>query len=544
MRSNQKLALQMLFVALAVGQVGCAGSPQKAGDGCNIDDDNCPDALVCGTLEDQNVCQIPAGGACDLKADKAYCLDDGTCEDDGNGAGVCFRHIAEGGTCDPANAKFEKCDDGLTCAEVASGGHKCFAPVFLQGKVFDSSTAAAIEGAHVIALDEVATAASDVAVSDMAGNYQLEVPVPRDDKGAPVAAHAFTLRAGAQDYQTFPGGLRTALPISAGDAKAVEKTWVIATALTDVSLIGLPKDQQGLPSISGAVVAGDASGGVLVVAESGASTGFSAISDRKGAYTIFNVPDGSYAVAGYAAGVQLTPKSAAVAGKDLAGIDLAKSDAALGSIAGKLSIVNGGGGSATSVVLVVESTFNDTFVRGEVPRGLRNPLSGKPTVTGDFVIEKVPAGKYVVLAAFENDGLVRDPDQNIAGTQIVHQEMTSPGTAITLADSFKITGALEVFGPGADQPEGVTAAPTLSWADDSSEDFYKVFVYNAYGDVVWMNENIPSVSGGGMVTIPYGGPLDKGMYYQLRASSWRMKGGGNASAISATEDLRGVFFGK
>jgi hypothetical protein len=32
----------------------------------------------------------------------------------------------------------------------------------------------------------------------------------------------------------------------------------------------------------------------------------------------------------------------------------------------------------------------------------------------------VPDGKYVALAAFENDGLVRDPDTSIGGTQIVH----------------------------------------------------------------------------------------------------------------------------
>ena len=542
MRSNHEHWMCAVLAAITVIAAGCAGSPAKAGDDCNIEDDNCPDALVCGALDDKNVCQIPAGGACDLKADKAFCLDGGVCEDGGSGAGVCIRHIAEGGKCDPANAEYERCDDGLTCAELSAGGDACFPPVILRGMVFDSASTEAIAGAHVLALDEVATAVSDVAVSAMDGTYDLEVPVPRDAKGVPVATKAFTLRADAQDYQTFPGGLRTALPISSGEAALTDKQYVIQTALTDLSLIALPADQQGLASIAGTVIAGDASGGVLVVAEAGGK-GISAISDKKGAYTIFNVPDGSYTVAGYAAGVQLTPKAASVSGAALTGVDLAKSDAALGSIAGKLSIVNPGTGNATSVVLVVESTFNDTFVRGEVPRGLRTPLTGPPNVSGDFTIKDVPAGKYVVLAAFENDDLVRDPDENIAGTQIVHQEMASPGSAVTLASSFKITGALEVFGPGVDQPEGVTSAPMLSWADDSSEDFYKVFVYDAYGDLVWSDENIPGQSGSGPVTVPYGGPLDKGMYYQFRATSWRQKPN-STSAISATEDLRGVFFAK
>lgn len=537
MRSSKT---KFVLIAAIVSAAGCGGDPSKPGDSCNIDDDKCPEPLACGALKDQNVCLIPAGGSCDLKAesDKQYCVTDGVCEDDGTGAGVCIRHIAEGGACDPANSKFEKCDDGLTCAEVAAGGHKCYQPVFLKGQVFDSATDAGIAKADVIALDEVAAAASDIAVTDAMGNYKLEVPVPRDDKGAPVKTRFFTLRAGAQSYQTFPGGLRTALPISTGDATNANKEWVIQTALTDISLIALPKDQQGLPSISGTVSAKELSGGVLVVAEAGGK-GISAISDKKGAYTIFNVPDGGYTVKGYAAGVQLTPKMATVAGMDLVGIDLAQSEAALGSISGKVDIVNPGMGNATSVVLVVESTFSDTFVRGEVPRGLRTPLSGTPDVQGDFIIKDVPEGKYVVLAAFENDYLVRDPDMNISGTQIVHQPMPSPGTAITLASSFKITGSLDIVGPGKDQPEAVTAPVTLSWADDSSEDLYKVYVYNAYGDEVWKNEMVPSVSGGGKVTVMYGGPLDKGMYYQFRAQSWK-----KSSAISTTEDLRGVFYAK
>ncbi len=120
--------------------------------------------------------------------------------------------------------------------------------------------------------------------------------------------------------------------------------------------------------------------------------------------------------------------------------------------------------------------------------------------------------------------------------------MMSPGSAMTIADSFKITGALQVFTPGAEQPEAVADKPTLTWADDSSEDFYKVVVYDAYGNLAWEKNDVPGVSGDGMVSVPYEGPLEKGMYYQFRASSWRTKPSGEQSAISTTEDLRGVFY--
>jgi hypothetical protein len=542
-----RTTIGLLFFSAALA--GCSDPPERPGDPCDIDDQDCPAPLVCATRpsDDEDVCHIPPGSGCTLGGED-LCLDDAVCVDDGKGAAVCARIIGEGGDCDPAS-RVDRCADDLTCAEMQSGGYKCFAPVALHGMVFDSTTEASIEGAHVIALDDQASAVSDVAVSDPAGNYRLDIPVPRDDSGAPVGDVSFTLRASSDGYQTFPGGIRTALPINSTEAMSTDAGWAIQTAITDIALIPLPADQQGLGSISGTIVADEEDiGGVLVVADNG--VGISAISDLSGRYTIFNLPDGSYTVKGYAAGLQLEPAAAEVASKgDLTGVNLVESAAALGTISGSVNIVNAPGGTPTSVVLVVESTFDDTFVRGEVPRGLRTPLSGPPDVTGAFEIGGVPEGSYVVLAAFENDLLVRDPDPNIAGTQIVTVTMPAPGQEVALDGSFKITEALEVFGPGSDSAELVDSAPALEWADDSSEDFYTVVVYDAYGDLVWClsdaevggaacdGPNVPSVSGGGNVSVAYEGPLEPGMYYQFRATSWRMGG-----PISTTEDLRGVFF--
>lgn len=597
------VALAGVLGALALG---CGPNPEKAGDECDPEA-GCPNGLACAKgPEDNNICYNPPGGTCD-PAGPDYCLDDAICTDQKiceiplggkcdvasktdncQGEGVCLEGgtcqlpigaacdpmgtdycvgdtvcgaledgtgicgIAEGGACDPM---MPQCAGGLVCAELEAGGNACYPPVLVTGMVFDAMTKAAITGALVIALDDQATAITDVATTDASGNYKLDLPVPRGADGAPVTDMAFTLRSSASGYQTFPGGLRTALPIKTSDALMAtmgQKAWTIDTTLTDIALIALPMDQQGLPSIAGTVLANPGGGGVLVVAEDANNKGISAISDKKGAYTIFNVPDGGYTVRGYAAGIQLVPAMATVAGKPLTGVDLSPSTDALGTISGNVNIVNAPGGSLTSVVLVVASTFSDTFVRGEVPRGLRAPLSGPPNVSGAFTISNVPAGSYVVLAAFENDNLVRDPDPNISGTQIVTVDMPSPGMAVALPTSFKITEALAVFGPGVDDPEPVTTPPLLRWADDSSEDFYTVVVYNAYGDLVWCladaaimpgcdGPNIPGVSGQNEVSVMYGGPMDPGMYYQFRALSWRAPGG-NPGPISATEDLRGVFY--
>jgi hypothetical protein len=155
-------------------------------------------------------------------------------------------------------------------------------------------------------------------------------------------------------------------------------------------------------------------------------------------------------------------------------------------------------------------------------------------VSGAWSIERVPNGRYVALAAFENDGLVRDPDTSIAGTDIVHFEVS--GDSVVL-DGFKVTEALTVVSPGADEPEAVSGAFDLSWDDDSSEDTYDLTVYDALGELTWELSGIVGPTGNQPVVVPYEGPaLMPGMFYQFRATSIK-----DGVPISTTEDLRGVF---
>ncbi|MCB9619938.1 MAG: hypothetical protein H6724_10880 [Sandaracinus sp.] len=150
----------------------------------------------------------------------------------------------------------------------------------------------------------------------------------------------------------------------------------------------------------------------------------------------------------------------------------------------------------------------------------------------------MPPGRYAVLAAFENDGLVRDPDTSIAGTDIVFVDVA--GADVTLDTSFKVTEALAVRSPGAAGVETVGAGdPTFTWADDSSEDGYELVVVDAFGDVVH-TADVGGVSGSADVTYTWSGAaLEAGMIYQFRAKSFRERAA--RTYISATEDLRGVF---
>jgi hypothetical protein len=384
------------------------------------------------------------------------------------------------------------------------------------------------------------------AQTDSEGAYEIMVPAMRDENGDPIDS-SYTLRTQADGFQSFPTAIRPALPLDAetavidsaeADGGAAGTRLIIENPLTTIKLIALPGDTSQFGSISGMIHA-ELNAGLLVVAD-GSDAALVGFSDSEGRYTIFNVPAGTYAVNAYAAGVQLDPVATTLEAMEMkSDVDLTEVDRALNSVSGSVQIVNAPGGSLTSVVLAVESTFMELTARGEVPPGLR-----VGDISGAFTIDSVPDGDYVLLAAFENDDLVRDPDESISGTQIVHVTVPDPdlGNHLTFSQGFKITEALAVIEPGADGPEEITTAtPTLVWADDSSEDGYEISVFDAFGNLVW-NTELGSVSGSATVSLTYAGPpLEIGMFYQFKVTSFRERNGPR-TAISTTEDLRGVFY--
>ena len=414
------------------------------------------------------------------------------------------------------------CDAGKVCEAVKGGEPRCFAPVTIKGSVTHAFDAGPIAGAHVVARDANGVAVSSVAVTDEAGVYSLTVPAERNADGTIADGdNGVTLRADGAGFLTFPKAPRTALPVDLGAASGSAPT--IENATTKIALI--PIEGAALGTVSGHVKT-EHPAGTLVLA--GGVTG---LADRDGSYTIFNVPAGEVEVRGYAPGVNLQSKSAKVTSDQVTSdVDLERVSEATAIVSGNVQIVNAPGGAATSVILVLEDTFQEDVARGEAPPGLRAfPVSGA------FSIPKVPDGDYVVLAAFENDSLVRDPDTSIGGTEIVHVRVS--GQSVALSDGFKVTEALAVNSPGAEGIEVVSGTPTFSWADDSSEDSYSLVVFDALGARVWELADIVGPKGSKPVTVSYAGPaLTPHMIYQFRATSIK-----DGTPISQTEDLKGVF---
>ncbi len=435
------------------------------------------------------------------------------------------------------------CSGGAVCESVnglTTG--RCFQPVQLQGRVFDISTAAALSGATVSALDVNGAPAGDVVTSGSDGTYVLRIPSPRADETGKPVARSVLLRAAAEDYVPFPSGLRISLPIDTGPAKQADAKgpWVLSSPLTEVGLSPVPAGEAGRSRITGTVELSAGQRSVLVAVEANGKA-ITALADGKGNFTLYNVPSGSYTVRAYSRGTAYAPANnvSVETGKDTTGVALKKSaQQKLATVSGKVSLVAGAGQNKTSVVLVLESTYNEALQRGEVPPGLRAPDPGtSPNLDGDWAIDGVPDGKYVALAAFENDNLVRDPDPTISGTQVQHLTVTD-GANVSLS-SFKVTAAVVMVGPGAsgDAPEETTATPTFTWKPYSSAKTFSLKVFDALGNEVWGASTITATTSSD-IAVTYAGPaLAAGQIYQWRATARD----NTLAAISQTEELRGVF---
>ena len=460
--------------------------------------------------DDDSECEIGTNEGCD---------DGSFCEEVGDGTTACYCSVLDQ----------TGCEEGLVCERIDVGHSACFAPIFIKGRVFDLTNDAAIGGAHVLARDANNVAASGVAITAADGTYTVDVRATRNVDGA-VVPQDITMRADANGFQTFPTPPRVALPVEVSNASGDPPT--IQSASTEIGMLPLPPGDRG--AISGTINA-PRPGGTLLVAGGGMEGGgVTGISHTDGTYTVFNVPAGNASVRGYKVGLNLsTASGTVVANETVTGVNLDWVSDAVARVDGKIELVNPEAGKDTSVIFVVREAFFPNVASGEAPPGLR-----VGHITGAFAINGVPDGNYVVLAAFENDFLVRDPDTAIGGTDIVY--ITVAGGSMTIDQSFKVTGALDVVRP--DNEEPVSNMPELVWADDSGEDHYEIRVYNAFGELMWEKLDVPGVSGDQEVTVVYndngtGMALVPGMLYQFRATS--IKQGG--TPISRTEDLRGVF---
>lgn len=436
------------------------------------------------------------------------------------------------------------CSGGQVCEAVQGGEPTCFDPVVIHGTVFDATSTLGIGGAAVVALDANGQSVSGVATTAPDGTYTLRVPAERDADGNVIDGFV-TLRVDADAYVSFPTPPRFALPIDLTATSASEGELVVESSVTSVALFTLPVT---VPATSYGTIRGTVTGipaaGALVVAEQGAPAVAvsTAIVGSDGTFVLYNVPTGvPTSVVAYAAGVHVAPVLATVTaeGSEVP-VTLVADTNGLAMVIGSIMTRNAPNfpATGTSIVLMVESTFLPSVGRGLSPSGLR--VAG---VTGGFAIANVPPGRYVVLAAFENDGEVRDPDVSLGGNEIPVIVVPEVGGEVD-AGAFSVTDALPVVSPGATGLEIVTAVTTFSWGDDSGEDGFEFRLFDTYGEVVFTDLDVPRHTGGATVTYaPTLPALVPGMIYQFRVKSFAEDNAmpPNRTYLSQSEDLLGVF---
>lgn len=422
--------------------------------------------------------------------------------------------------------------------ETVTGRDKplCFAPVELKGKVYDLTTSSGIEAAQVLATDENGAAAGASATTAKDGTYTLRIPSVRTDDKGTFTARKVMLRSQAKNYVPFPSGARVSLPVDTSAAARQQDTepYVLQSSLTDVGLSPVASSEQGRPSISGTVELSADQKAVLVLLENGSAAGRTTLTDATGKFTFFNAPSGSVHLSAYSRGVNYAPADVSVSTSDVTDVQLKKTGTSTASLSGSVQLVAGANNAGTSVVLVLEATFIESLGRGEVPPGLRAPEGGTaPNISGAWTIGGIPDGKYVVLAAFENDDNVRDPDPGISGTQILHVQVSGGSLSGASSPQFKVTGAVGLVGPGASGVDETSATPTFSWDAYSNADAWVLRVFDSLGNVVWSTDIATKAT----TSMAYGGPaLTAGQYYQWRITAMR-----RGAPTSQSEELRGLF---
>lgn len=448
----------------------------------------------------------------------------------------CCGLLAVLSACGPKECKLDdaaSCPADQACEQVQGKKPACFAPVTLEGRVFDLSNSAGIEGALVLAADENGAPAGPAVTSAKDGTYSLRVPSTRTDDKGTFTSRKVLLRSQAKNFVPYPSGARVSLPIDTSAATRTEdsKPFVLKSPQTDVGLTPVPAGEQNRPTVSGTVEMSAGQKAVLLVLESGGRT---ALASSDGTFTFFNVPSGGFKLSAYSSGSNYTVLDVNVASADVTGLEVKKSATATASLSGSVQLVAGANNAGTSVVLVVESTFIETLGRGEVPPGLRAPEDGvAPNISGAWTISGIPDGKYVVLAAFENDGNVRDPDPGISGTQIQHITVVGGALSPAVSPAFKVTAAVDLVSPGREGVELTSATPTFTWGVHSNADGYELKVFDALGVELWQAQ----VGDKAIVTSLYAGPaLTAGQFYQ-----WRVTARRRGAPTSQTEELRGLF---
>jgi hypothetical protein len=448
--------------------------------------------------------------------------------------------------CDPgSNAG---CQAGTFCEYVGNLGSACYPPITIAGRVWDPVGLTSVAGARVVALDVNRAPVSTVAVTGTDGRYSVGVRAARDGNGNPVS-QSVILRADAQGYETFPGGIRPALPI---DLSRAGSGSTVSGPLTEIALFPRSSGSAWIAGTVARTLPGIAPPLVVAEPESVATAAVgTGVADQNGSYAVYNLSEGvPYVVSAYARGANhpRVTTAALAPGPSTVNVSAPAATPPTAGFTGNL-IFNNGATPPMQVSLVLESTYVTTLDRGASPPGLTVDV---PAGAGTYAVSGVPDGRWVVLAAFGHDDKVRDVSGG--GNTAAPRVTMAAGALVETPPGFKIRPSVELLSiggatVGADPVVTVsTATPEFRWAPGSGRGYssastFRILVLDAFGGLAWTRD----VDAVAPVTYGTGGstavPLAPGQFYQLRilAIAEASPVPDPFTQLSQTEDVLGVF---
>jgi hypothetical protein len=417
------------------------------------------------------------------------------------------------------------CPAALQCETVQGQGTPvCLPPLVVRGKAFDVTTHTFIAGARVVALGETGVPLAPMALTGADGAYEIRLHAPRDASLAP-RSQKLTVAGQARGYGNFPDRWRAANPVDATAARPTEQKdqLVLATSDTNVPLVPFAGGP-GVGVVSGHLPPPVPARLVIVDAWSaeslGGAVGVSGLVDSDGAYTLYGLPPGAFTLRAYARGANYLPAPLTLSAGEETSLDLRADATPTATVSGRLDV---SGSVPTGVALYLASTWKGTAALGDQPVGLVTSAAAD----GTFAVGQVPAGRYVLVASPDNDGLA------LVGDAVVVE--VGAGQDVSVPQVERVTQAVPIVSPGATLPEPVKGAPTISWQPVGSEASYHVAVTSSAGQVVWERDVART---DGALALPYSGPFVPGAPYRARVTALDARG----APLAASEDLRGIFY--
>jgi hypothetical protein len=332
----------------------------------------------------------------------------------------------------------------------------------ITGKVTDLSTGAALSEATVIAFDANTNSPVSTSKTNTSGDYTLDV-----------AEGNYFLKFYKQGYESVPplGIEPVPFAVTIGQT-ATQPAQMSVSKITNTGYI------------NGKVSVGStAQPGVLVIAE-GNGSAYSAITDKDGNYTIFNVPAAAYEVKGYMADYSTTSAPATVTANTASNdIDLTLTQGVSGTVAGTFKVIS------QTTIATPPSTMDISLVHPvtkETIPGLSQNVPYSSSLSYSF--SKVPDGTFIVRASYGNDYIVIDPDYI---TRFGDYKVTlANGTPTPVSVDIVATSATILSSPTNEMnttvPIDVAATPTFEWVAYASTSDYVIEVTDAStGTVIW-----------------------------------------------------------